>query len=102
MASLNEIVKQVVFSYATAGLKLRTYALLNEAQGVYAINVIDWPERHRPAGVVVLARVEGEQVIIEEDLTGRPLVEALVNAGVPRERIVLKYAEESAANRQAS
>ena len=93
MASLASIVKEVVFSYASGGLNLRTYALSNEEQGVYGVNVIDWPERHRSAGVVVLARVEGEQVIIEEDLTDRPLVEALVAAGIPREQIVLKYAE---------
>jgi len=98
MASLASTVKEVVFSYASGGLNLRTFALSNEEQGVYGVNVIDWPERHRAAGVVVLARVEGEQVIIEEDLTDRPLVDALVAAGIPRERIVLKYAEPANAN----
>src|SRR5947209_1237987 len=102
MASLTDVVKEVVFSYATAGLKLRTFALSNEEQAIYGVIVTDWPERHRPAGVVILTRIEGDQVIIEEDLTDRPLVEALVSAGIPREQIVLKYAEESAANRQAS
>jgi len=98
MASLASIVKEVVFSYASGGLNLRTFALSNEDQGVYSVNVIDWPEHHRPASVVVLARVEGEQVIVEEDLTDRPLVEALVTAGIPREQIVLKYAEPSTAD----
>lgn len=96
MASLNDLVREVVFSYASGGLNLRTYPLSNEDQHIYAVNVIDWPERQRPAGVVVLARIEGDQVIIEEDLTDRPLVEALVSAGVPREQIILKYAEGSA------
>jgi len=98
MASLANTVKEVVFSYASGGLNLRTFALSNEEQGVYSVNVIDWPEHHRSAAVVVLARVEGEQVIVEEDLTNRPLVDALVAAGVPREQIVLKYAEPSKAN----
>ena len=99
MASLADVVKKVVFSYATGGLKLRTYALSNEQEGVYAVNVIDWPERHRPAAVVVLARIDGDQVIIEEDLTDRPLVDALVSAGIPRNRIILKYAEEAKVSR---
>ena len=90
MASLASIVKEVVFSYASGGLNLKTFALSNEEQGVYSVNVIDWPERHRPAGVVVMARVEGEQVIIEEDLTDRPLIDALVDAGIPKEQIILK------------
>jgi hypothetical protein len=93
MASLASVVKEVVFSYASGGLNLRTFALSNEEQGVYGVNVIDWPERRRPASVVVLARIEGEQIIIEEDSTDRPLVEALVMAGIPRERIVLHDAE---------
>jgi hypothetical protein len=96
MALLTDVVKEVVFSYASGGLNLRTYPLSNEDQHVYAVNVIDWPERRRPAAVVVLVRVEGNQVIIEEDLTDRPLVEALINAGIPREQIILKYAEGSA------
>lgn len=96
MASLVDVVKEVVFSYASGGLNLRTYPLSNEDLQIYAVNVIDWPERHHPAAVVVLARIEGDQVIIEEDLTDRPLVEALVSAGVPREQITLKYAEGSA------
>ncbi|SRR5258708_24285456 len=98
MASLASIVKEVVFSYASSGLNLRTYALSDEEQKIYAVNVVDWPERHRPAAVVVLARVEGEQVIIEEDLTDRPLVEALVSAGISREQIILKYAEQVSAS----
>lgn len=93
MASLAETVKQVVFSYAAKGLNLRTYALANEEQGVYAVNVIDWPKRLRSAGVVVIARVEGDKVIVEEDLTDRPLVEALARAGIPREKIVRAYTQ---------
>src|SRR5215475_9278549 len=96
MASLRDVVKEVVFSYASGGLNLRTYPLPNEDLSIYGVNVIDWPERHSPASVVVLARIEGDQVIIEEDLTDRPLVEALVSAGIPREQIILKYAEGSA------
>jgi len=98
MASLNDLVKDVVFSYASGGLNLRTYPLYNEEQHIYAVNVIDWPERHRPAAVVILARVEEDQVIIEEDLTDRPLVDALVDAGIHREQIILKYAEQESAN----
>ncbi len=99
MASLDSVVREVVFSYASGGLNLRTYPLSNDEQHIYAVNVIDWPNRQRPASVVVLARVEDNRVIIEEDLTDRPLVEALVNAGVPREQIILKYAEGTPANK---
>jgi hypothetical protein len=44
----------------------------------------NYPERKRPAGVVVMARVVGDWVIIEEDRIDRPLVNSLLQAGIPR------------------
>lgn len=99
MASLTDTVKEVVFSYAAGGLKLRTYPLSNEDHHIYAVNVIDWPVQEQPAGVVVQARVEGDQVFIEEDTTDRPLVDALVRAGIPREKIVTKSEQSLQANK---
>lgn len=41
-----------------------------------------------------MARVVGDMVVIDEDITDRPLVNELVRAGIPREKIVLLYAGE--------
>lgn len=92
MDNLAEIVKKVVFGYAVEGFNARTFALANEDEKVYAVNIVDTKVHLRPAGVVVITRVEGDRVIIEEDLTDRPLVDALVRAGIPREKIV--FADE--------
>jgi hypothetical protein len=94
MTSLDEIVKNTVFWYAAGGTNLLTFPLANEARRVYAVNIIDVPYSGRPAGVVVMARVLGDTVIIEADTTDRPLVDALVANGVPRDKIVLAYAGE--------
>lgn len=45
-------------------------------------------------GLVVL--IKGDKVIIERDVNDRPLVDVLIAAGIPRDRIVLAYAGESA------
>jgi hypothetical protein len=37
------------------------------------VTMVDFPERKRPARVVVQARIEGDRVIVEEDTTDRPL-----------------------------
>jgi hypothetical protein len=95
MAQLNEIVKDTLLQYVGRGFDNRSFPLANEAEQIYAVNIIDTPVRKRKAGVVVIARVDGDRVIIEEDLTDRPLVDALVEAGVPREKIVLAYAGET-------
>lgn len=95
MDQLDEIVKKTVFWYAAGGTNLQTFPLANEERHTYAVTIIDTPVRRRPAGVVVMARVAGDKVIIEEDVTDRPLVDALVANGVPREKIVLAYAGET-------
>jgi hypothetical protein len=42
----------------------------------------------------LLVRIVNGQVIILRDQNNKPLVEALMQAGVPREQIVLAYAGE--------
>jgi XisI protein len=95
MDSLANNVREVVFSYATGGLNLRSFPMVNEEHQVYAVLVVDYPVHRYPAGIVVMARIEDDQVFIEEDRTDRPLLDALVQAGVPREKIVLAYAGEA-------
>jgi len=46
------------------------------------------------AGLIV--RVVGDRIIIERDTNDKPLVEALLQAHIPRQHIVLAYAGESA------
>lgn len=95
MDALQTTLRNAVFSYATGGINLRLFRLEFPAEKTYAINVIDTPKRFSPAGVVVLARIEGDTVVIEEDLTDRPLVDKLVEMGVPREKIILAYVGEA-------
>ncbi|MCE7947732.1 MAG: hypothetical protein DYG88_09920 [Chloroflexi bacterium CFX4] len=95
MDQLADVVQQIVLSYAGGGLDLRAYPLANEAQGVYAVAIVDYPVHKRPASFAILVRLENDKVIVEEDLTDRPIVDALVRAGIPRTNIVLAYAGES-------
>ncbi|MDZ4766279.1 MAG: element excision factor XisI family protein [Chloroflexota bacterium] len=43
----------------------------------------------------VMVRVVDDFVVIEHDIHDRPLWQALVRAGVPREKIVLAYVGET-------
>lgn len=96
MASLTEIVKQEIAWYAAGGLDAKSYLLANEVEQVYAVNVVSrtTPKPQWPADVVVIARIAGELVIIEEDRTDKPLVDRLVAASIPRDKIILAYAGE--------
>jgi hypothetical protein len=93
---LAAIVQRVVESYAGPALKAVTHAFADHQRRSYAVVIV--PDLPRPfkARVVVMARIVDDMVIIDEDTTDRPLVDALMKAGIPREKIILLYAGEEA------
>ncbi len=93
---LSQIVQREVEGYARPMLKGRSYILAdNRAQVFAVVDVPDHFPRKFPSGIAVLARVEGNFVIIEEDTTDRPLVDELTRAGIPREQIICTYIGET-------
>ena len=83
-----------LYAGSIAGGKL--YPVLDDENQTYAILYVDDQYQDRPAWVVVMARVVGEYVVIDEDTTDKPLVDALmINGGIARERIILAYAGET-------
>jgi XisI protein len=95
MDTLAEIVSEEVRKYAGGGINVKPYPILDHERQIYAVNTVRFPERNRPANVMVLARVLGDLVIIEEDRTDRPLIDALLQAGIPRDQIILAYLGEA-------
>jgi len=95
MGQLADIVKQEIAWYASSGTHTKLYAILDDAAQIYAVNVIDHSPQKRPARVVVMARIVEDAIIIEADTTDRPFVKKLVEAGIPREKIILAYSGES-------
>jgi hypothetical protein len=93
MDSLAEIVKREIGWYAAGDTDLKMYVLFNEADQVYAVNRVI-PSRRWPTDVVMLARIVGDYVIIEDDRTDKPFEDRLTAAGIPRAKIVLAYAGE--------
>lgn len=94
--SLADITRQEVERYVGHSDESNLYFLTDDKQLAYA--VVDVPNNPRtyPTEIVVMARVVGDYIVIDEDTTDKPLVEALiVNAGLPREKIVLAYQGES-------
>jgi hypothetical protein len=96
MGELKDILRSEVRKYAGSGrgANLRLFPLLDDENQTYAVAAVDYPVREDVAGIVVLARIAGDKVVIEEDTTDKPLVEALTQQGVAREQIVLAYAGE--------
>jgi hypothetical protein len=93
---LTEVTSREVERYIGYSPQERYFPLLDTEHSTFAVvGIPNWPRTY-PAGIVVLARVVGDKIVIEEDTTDQPLYEALMaNAGVPREQIILAYAGET-------
>jgi len=46
-------------------------------------------------GTLLVARLQGNQIVIELDHNNKPLIDALEGRGIPRDRIVLAYLDET-------
>jgi AmiR/NasT family two-component response regulator len=101
MGHLSDILKSEIEWYASGGLNVLTYACLDDLRQHYTVIAIRHPREEvvgfddQNVGVVVMARVKDDKVIIEVDNTDRPLYKSLLHAGVAREQIILAYTGES-------
>ncbi len=97
VTSLADVVQHEVELYNEGkAVGADTFALSDIQRQNYAVIAVPHNYIDRPAWVVVMARVVGEYVVIDEDTTDKPLVDALmINGGIAREKIILAYAGET-------
>lgn len=95
MDRLTETLRTVLEGYT--GDALNGYSYLTESKDGTAFTVVSVgylpDKRIVDAGLIV--RIAGGRIIIERDVNDKPLVDALLQAGVARQQIVLAYAGES-------
>lgn len=91
--NLVETVRHEVAEYACPSPNATAYYVENADQHTFAVLSVPAKEPQR-ASVVILARIVDEQVLIVSDKTNKPLYEALLQAGIPREQMVLVYEGE--------
>ena len=95
MDSLKEMLLQAMAGYAVEGLNGRSY-LTSSADGqiLTVVTVARARDQHL-ADTGLIVRLVGDKIVIERDMNDKALVDALVQACVPRRQIVLAYADES-------
>ena len=91
------ILREEVEKYGRSarGANIRLFSILDDEQNIYAVNAVDYPSRQDVAGVVILARLVGNIIVIEEDMGDKKLVDALMNRNISRDQIVLAYDGEA-------
>ncbi|MBI5931646.1 MAG: XisI protein [Chloroflexi bacterium] len=98
MDSSKQIVYEVITGYT--GKALNGYSYLTQDEEHTLLTVVDVAqskEKSEPhyVGVSVIVRIMGDMVIIDRDQNDKLVIDALVQAGIPREQIILAYAGES-------
>jgi hypothetical protein len=90
-----ETIQQKVAEYAKPSLTGEPSYLTQSADGslLTVVDVSVLGDKHS-ANISLAVRVLPDLVIIEHDINNKPLVDALVQAGIPREKIILAYAGE--------
>ncbi len=95
MENLREMVHSIVSSYAAEPLNGKSYLTMNDTEDVFAVITVAKDQKKHIADAGLIVRLEGDFVIVEQDLNSKIVLEALLQAGIPREKIVLTYAGES-------
>ena len=95
MDTLDATLAAVMAGYAGRDLNGDSFLTHNEDRTMMTVvSVADLRGQHF-AGTSLAAHIAEGQVVIDHDINDRPLVDALIAAGVPRAQIVLAYAGES-------
>ncbi len=97
MDTLKDALIRVMTGYAGKALNGYSYLTSSADQHVFAVVSVGEVRDKRIADAGLIVRLVGDKIVVECDLNDKPLVDALIQAGVPREQIVLAYAGESVA-----
>ncbi len=94
MDTLKQTVRDVVAGYA--GKVLNGYSFLTQSEdgSVYTVVDVAQVKGKHISGVSLVVRIVGDKIIVERDQNDKVIVDALVQAGIKRNDIILAYAGE--------
>jgi XisI protein len=83
-----------MLGYAGEALNGYSYLTSSADQDVFTVVSVGKVRDERIVNTALLVRLVHDLIIIERDINSKPLVDALVQAGISREQIILAYAGE--------
>lgn len=95
LAQKMDLIYKTVAEYAKPALTGETSYIAQSADGqlLTVVDVMTSVDNHHASIGLAVRFFEG-LVIIEHDMNNKPLVDALLQAGIPRKQIILAYAGE--------
>lgn len=94
MDRLIDILRQTLQGYAGKGLNGMAYLTENRDATVFSVIDVAWMPENRFVDAGMIVRIVQDKIVIERDLNDKVLVDALLQAGIARDQIILAYAGE--------
>jgi hypothetical protein len=95
MDKLKETLLHCLNEETGEGLNGFSELVQNIDQTLFSVIATGFRKGTRFSFSALIVRIVGDKIIIEEDRNSDPLYEALMQAGIPREQIVLAYTGEA-------
>ncbi|MGB7340128.1 MAG: element excision factor XisI family protein [Phototrophicaceae bacterium] len=89
--AMKKILLEEMQEYTGKGLNDYAYLTSNETNQIYTVVDIATIRDKRIVSTVLVARIVGQQIVIEIDHHDKQLVDALLARDVPEEQIILAY-----------
>lgn len=89
--AMKQILLEEMQKYTGKGLNDYAYLTSNESDQIYTVVDIATIRDKRIVSTVLVARIVGQQIVIEVDHHDKQLVDALLARDVPQEQIILAY-----------
>lgn len=93
--TLRETLASVMSGYAGQDLNGYSYLTRSDDGQIFTVVSVGTLREQHFAATNLVARIVKSRIVIDHDVNDRPLVDALIQAGIPRRQIVLSYAGES-------
>ena len=95
MDTLREVLQRVLAGYAGEMLNGLSYLTVNADRTVFVVVGLGYIGDRHFVDTSVVARLTQSTIVVEYDVNNKPLLDALLAAGIARNQIVLAYAGES-------
>ncbi len=94
MDSLKDSVLEVMSGYAVKGLNGFSVLTMSADQSVFTIVSTAIVKGRRLTTTSLIVHIDNNRVFIDHDINNKPLVDALIEAGIPHDQIILANADE--------
>jgi hypothetical protein len=94
MGDISEILDRELVRYTGRGLNAHSFLTKSDDGRTFVVTTYAKVRDRRIVQTSLAVEYDGDSIIIRQDINEKPLVDALVQAGIPREKIVLAYVGE--------